>query len=670
MWNGPGYPALKERRSLFPEILILAILCLSLFISASVTAQEFPCDGSFYFVATNSDTGSKFYRMFKKGLNNSFDYEELPFDNPGKRHITCLGYNTRDQKIYGLDFNTYELLRIERNGKIQSLGVPVNLDTTYKYYAGEMTPDGRGLMVIARNPKTGIDDRVYMVRVNSPPDHYAGYFSIISDVPVAMSDLTIDPVVGVTYGFDLLNGQIVVTDLTGLTSTSLVRKFEKISQGFGSLFFDRNGQMYGLGSPGRDGGEQSVLYEIEKGSGKSSRLASIVGGRDTDGCACPYTIEFQKRINPVKIVGCDQVTIEYSVINRAGIGQLGINLLDHLPPDFNIVDIIMDNIFLVNIHSGIGSNTIDLDAWTLLLGKNKIELVVNVLNPEPQVVASQALLNNLSPSLKQFAKSDDPATPQIADATKLTVTDFEDIKLNDFIRSSCDGDTTFLTLPMEGQFLWSDGSSEPVLPVLKNGLYSVTLLADCFVYSDSLQVIMRPEILELELGPDLQLDLGDHATLGFTTNAKKISSMEWKTSDDLILSCYDCAQPEFTGIANTSVSLTIKDDRGCSVTDAINISVDEAKRIFVPTAFSPNDDGVNDVLHIYGKSVKISEFNVFDRWGSLVFQRSDLALDETIGWDGTYQGMKLSPGVYIWSAQLLFPDQKSKGFSGTVAIIY
>ena len=79
---------------------------------------------------------------------------------------------------------------------------------------------------------------------------------------------------------------------------------------------------------------------------------------------------------------------------------------------------------------------------------------------------------------------------------------------------------------------------------------------------------------------------------------------------------------------------------------AIVVHVAEEPRIFVPTGFTPNRDGKNDLFKpgVYG-FLQSYQFKVYDRWGTVVFHSNDL----TQGWDGRYKGKELTTGVYAWS---------------------
>lgn len=68
---------------------------------------------------------------------------------------------------------------------------------------------------------------------------------------------------------------------------------------------------------------------------------------------------------------------------------------------------------------------------------------------------------------------------------------------------------------------------------------------------------------------------------------------------------------------------------------------------YIPNAFSPNSDGINDLFQVFtGEGVQVEEFqlNVFDRWGNMLYSSDDY----TAGWDGDYRGKAMNPGIYVW----------------------
>jgi gliding motility-associated-like protein len=93
--------------------------------------------------------------------------------------------------------------------------------------------------------------------------------------------------------------------------------------------------------------------------------------------------------------------------------------------------------------------------------------------------------------------------------------------------------------------------------------------------------------------------------------------------------------------------VTVTDQLGCSDTASITVTVDKTgPKILVPTGFTPNDDGRNDVFRpIYVGMKTIDYFRVYNRWGSLIYTHN---LNDGKGWDGTINGRKQNTGSFIW----------------------
>ena len=100
--------------------------------------------------------------------------------------------------------------------------------------------------------------------------------------------------------------------------------------------------------------------------------------------------------------------------------------------------------------------------------------------------------------------------------------------------------------------------------------------------------------------------------------------------------------PEFV-----SYMVTVADQAGCTDTASITIQVYKTgPEIFVPTGFSPNGDGRNDVFRpIYVGMKTIDYFQVYNRWGTLIYSHN---INDGKGWDGTIKGLKQNTGTFIW----------------------
>ena len=92
---------------------------------------------------------------------------------------------------------------------------------------------------------------------------------------------------------------------------------------------------------------------------------------------------------------------------------------------------------------------------------------------------------------------------------------------------------------------------------------------------------------------------------------------------------------------------------------------------FVPSGFSPNDDGLNDRLLVHGpEDTDVISFRVFDRWGELLYEGNDFKVNDTNnGWDGTFRGEYVNSGVYVWHLTVEYVDGSRESFKGGTTII-
>jgi gliding motility-associated-like protein len=107
---------------------------------------------------------------------------------------------------------------------------------------------------------------------------------------------------------------------------------------------------------------------------------------------------------------------------------------------------------------------------------------------------------------------------------------------------------------------------------------------------------------------------------------------------------------------------------GCDSTVFLQLNFLE---VYAPNAFSPNNDGINDFFNIQGGSEldRILRLEVFDRWGNLIYQGTDLAPSPNEGWNGRVNGALAGPGVYVFNASLLLSDGSEKKLNGSILLI-
>ena len=106
--------------------------------------------------------------------------------------------------------------------------------------------------------------------------------------------------------------------------------------------------------------------------------------------------------------------------------------------------------------------------------------------------------------------------------------------------------------------------------------------------------------------------------------------------------------------------------------DKVTITVLKKSELYIPTIFSPNGDGINDVLPAYVPSDTklLKSLRFYSRWGELVSENKNFApISPVIGWDGTSHGEPLNPGVYVWLAEVEFEDGRVRKYEGNVTLI-
>ncbi len=126
--------------------------------------------------------------------------------------------------------------------------------------------------------------------------------------------------------------------------------------------------------------------------------------------------------------------------------------------------------------------------------------------------------------------------------------------------------------------------------------------------------------------------------------------------------------PKATGLYYGFYTVDVMDGNGCLVRDTISIDPGPCcSEVFLPNAFSPNDDGNNDIFRALSTAgMELKQFNVFNRWGIRIFQTNDARK----GWDGKYKGELVEPGTYYYVFQYrCLTDDKEYTKKGDVIVV-
>lgn len=181
-----------------------------------------------------------------------------------------------------------------------------------------------------------------------------------------------------------------------------------------------------------------------------------------------------------------------------------------------------------------------------------------------------------------------------------------------------------------------------------------------------------PPLLAVDLGENQILGTGESYLMPVQINQQGQFVYTW--SPPLGLSCNDCPNPVATPLETTVYTLFLENENGCTTSDSVTLRVQAAApQVYAPNIFSPNEDGINDFFILFGDPEDFSQIEllqIYDRWGGLMFE--DRALDlnnEQQGWDGTWRGKKMPPGVYTWLAEIKLANGDSIEKSGEITIV-
>ena len=190
---------------------------------------------------------------------------------------------------------------------------------------------------------------------------------------------------------------------------------------------------------------------------------------------------------------------------------------------------------------------------------------------------------------------------------------------------------------------------------------------------DSLFVnIAEPAELIVDAGRDQSIQLGCGTEIQTTLlPIGRNVTYSWMSVDTTVRGL-NTSSVSIIPPGTTSYIVEVVDEDGCIDLDTVVINVDDNRPVYIPNAFSPNNDGINDYFTVFGnKAMKsILLLQVFDRWGNTLYKRENVPLDNTIyGWDGTANGEVLTPGSYTYLTKIQFVDNSEISFSGDILLI-
>ncbi|MEZ5001972.1 MAG: gliding motility-associated C-terminal domain-containing protein [Chitinophagales bacterium] len=217
--------------------------------------------------------------------------------------------------------------------------------------------------------------------------------------------------------------------------------------------------------------------------------------------------------------------------------------------------------------------------------------------------------------------------------------------------------------PFRYEITNSDGTTSSYsqsIITLNGGSYTLMVMDSVGCLLSSSFIIRQDSISGLSVTPgDTSIFYGESIDMESTPST---GIFEWFPID--FLSCNDCPNPTIT--PETSIYYLIsREENDCIVTDTVYIEV-RLPDAFIPSAFSPNGDNQNDILYVIDTHVReLISFEVYNRWGELLFKTSDI----TQGWDAFYKGDQQEMDTYIYHLRLIDITGKEQDLSGAVLLL-
>jgi gliding motility-associated-like protein len=220
-----------------------------------------------------------------------------------------------------------------------------------------------------------------------------------------------------------------------------------------------------------------------------------------------------------------------------------------------------------------------------------------------------------------------------------------------------------------GQYKWDFGDGNissavsPVHSYHQPGIYQVKLklATSTSCLDDSITKTVTMPNLPVTISLPQTIFVGQKIQLFVNGQG---TTYEWSPATGL--SNTTIAKPLASPVQDITYKAIVINNNGCSGEDSVHITVVDLDGIYVPTAFTPNNDGRNDDIHPYfGTKFILKEFSIFSRWGERIFTTGKR--DE--GWKGKINGVEQNAGVYVWILKYVDDKGRAREKKGTVMLV-
>jgi len=223
-------------------------------------------------------------------------------------------------------------------------------------------------------------------------------------------------------------------------------------------------------------------------------------------------------------------------------------------------------------------------------------------------------------------------------------------------------DTVFnFTNLTNGWYLTNGNPVDNPNSITQSGLYEVFVADSANCQDDAkVNIVFLPKVMADASDAGVALLNTPHQLYGSGSGTQFL----WTPSS--LLNFSTIQNPIATLTTDTKFYLTVTDNDGCKGYDTLLVKVLNVPGFYIPKAFTPNGDGLNDIFKPVPVGItKLNYFKVFDRFGQVIFETTTLG----VGWDGTFKGKKQNLDTYVYIISGEFQHNETKVIKGNVILI-
>jgi CHU_C Type IX secretion signal domain len=173
--------------------------------------------------------------------------------------------------------------------------------------------------------------------------------------------------------------------------------------------------------------------------------------------------------------------------------------------------------------------------------------------------------------------------------------------------------------------------------------------------------IQQSSLSRIDIGQDT-IHIQEGTSVALTAKAGVgLKPVRYSWSPPQFLSCTDCETTEARPIGKMTYIVQAIDSVGCAAVDEITVFVDKKFGLYVPNAFYPDREEFTVLSN--GEVTNVRKMQIFDRWGTLLYEAKNFKPDGSVGWNGFHHNLPMMRGTYVVSLELEFKDGDIKNYA-------